>query len=842
MKNGTNDGTPGHRIGELQGTKEIWVLDTYGLCLFLPHFSTKTKLLLPHIGVKRIHANFFAGDANVTAAFVRQGIIPTAAFEISVGISTQLLELFRCLQLRCPRLGNEPLLKALADMQGVVYRPYHAQQLAIAYDLYLELRELVRKRVDGVLERSDPMWRIKNTCPACTYSLKGEEKLIFNMLMTMDGNNSLKRVLSKGQRSGAVSTTCVDRTDSQTIGKDYYLSREKVDSWAAGVVHDGLAKAIGEVNSCESRWKNMVNDITSKMWAIFDETGVFLALCRHGFVLVIVDMVRSGELAKYGLAVVDALLEAFGSDIGSGYDIGCKFRTTIANSALGAKAQRLNFRSLVGAFHGHAHGRKCQLQNLATYVLGLGLEDLEGCERFFSRSNALSSSIRYASVFHRKQRIVTYLRHTDTFETYANLSKFLVDNYKQALNILGGEDAFTVTAMAHGIANISTIEGWLVDERKYLDGLSTEPPTDTYEMEYLKRLQDYYHWSSTVSKAREKWAIATPSNMNQQMARQWAQQERQLRHALEMEDKALLSVQESERRLEISPRLRWEPNSLDWNRVSEMVSLRDYRRAVDSLESLVVSRIFELTKMNMSDTGYHLRTQIAKALQARSQAIKTAIDKYNKIARTMKPPRDTLSWDEVVEYTFISDFDLLRDARQDVRLQPWATATSRKLLDQYFKIQRAKEERKRLDIEIRRVITYIQDENKFLVAKEAEVKLTNPALAHQIALRRNERSRFDQTHLRRFQTLLKMPGFTGTLIPGLRDGRDNVEGSQPDNGISMLSGQDARVHELPGNPNRDDDEDDDLDDDGDNEEGSYSEKAAYEVLRLAGDSNEREFE
>jgi len=40
----------------------------------------------------------------------------------------------------------------------------------------------------------------------------------------------------------------------------------------------------------------MINEITAKMWGIFDETGIFLALCRHGFVLVVADMIRSGEL------------------------------------------------------------------------------------------------------------------------------------------------------------------------------------------------------------------------------------------------------------------------------------------------------------------------------------------------------------------------------------------------------------------------------------------------------------------------------------------------------------------------------------------------------------------
>jgi hypothetical protein len=40
----------------------------------------------------------------------------------------------------------------------------------------------------------------------------------------------------------------------------------------------------------------MINEFTARMWGIFDETGIFLALCRHGFVLVLADMVRSGEL------------------------------------------------------------------------------------------------------------------------------------------------------------------------------------------------------------------------------------------------------------------------------------------------------------------------------------------------------------------------------------------------------------------------------------------------------------------------------------------------------------------------------------------------------------------
>jgi hypothetical protein len=40
----------------------------------------------------------------------------------------------------------------------------------------------------------------------------------------------------------------------------------------------------------------MINELMARMWGIFDEMGIFLALCWHGLVLVLADMVQSGEL------------------------------------------------------------------------------------------------------------------------------------------------------------------------------------------------------------------------------------------------------------------------------------------------------------------------------------------------------------------------------------------------------------------------------------------------------------------------------------------------------------------------------------------------------------------
>lgn len=105
--------------------------------------------------------------------------------------------------------------------------------------------------------------------------------------------------------------------------------------------------------------------------------------------------------------------------------------------------------------------------------------------------------------------------------------------------------------------------------------------------------------------------------------------------------------------------------------------------------------------------GYKLRKHISKALQARSQAIRSSLERYNDAAAKMVPPRRQLSWNQVIEYAFLADFDLLRDSRQDVRSKPWAQPQSRLLMDQYFKIQRAREEIQRLNIEIKRIVTHI---------------------------------------------------------------------------------------------------------------------------------------
>jgi hypothetical protein len=40
----------------------------------------------------------------------------------------------------------------------------------------------------------------------------------------------------------------------------------------------------------------MKEEVTARAYGMYDETGFFPCLCRHSFVFVVVDMVKSGEL------------------------------------------------------------------------------------------------------------------------------------------------------------------------------------------------------------------------------------------------------------------------------------------------------------------------------------------------------------------------------------------------------------------------------------------------------------------------------------------------------------------------------------------------------------------
>ncbi|KAG6874615.1 hypothetical protein C0992_007271 [Termitomyces sp. T32_za158] len=788
----------------VQDTYRIKVIDTFGAYQVYTLMCSQLNGVIIFLETYYETVSLLAGSPSIAASLVLQGLMPSAPETPTTAFTIRVVELYRTSNLRCPHLTIQPFVKSLCDLHGLPFRPNLSNQFSVAYDQYLAIREAVDAKVQAALEQDAPGWRLKHACPACTYKLKGEEGLIFDMLITMDGNDSLKRILRHGQPTfdeigDEQPPTSKELRDDHEVGGDYYLSRERVDHWAKEVLEELLPNGKGsegnlDEDPCQGRWKNMIDEITARMWGVFDETGIFLSLCHHGFVLLVADMIRSGELAKYPLAMVEALLDAFGARLGAGYDI--------------------------GSFHGHAHNRLCQLSFLAKYIKGLGLEDLEGCERFFSKSNALASSTRHASIFHRKQKIYEFVKHMDKTDTYQALSQQVLEKQMQDWDI----------------TDIGVFEQWLKEERDYLINLSREPPQETLQMEYYQKLVNLNASQKKLDEASAVWSVITPETHG---TRDYtASKETERRHALEDFEKDLKIVHDLEKRLSVTQR--WTPMSDKWAQAAEMTSKRRYQQCLDTLEGLVVAQMFELTKMNMSQTGYKLWKHIGSALKARSQAICNALENYNVAAAALHPPHPPLSWDVVVEYAFLADFDLLADTRQNICERPWATPAAWMILDEYFKIQRAHEEIKRLNIEIRRFVTYMQDEEAYLKEKEDAVMAVDSALAHQITLKREHLQHCNALHRRKLNRLMALQGFTGILQPGvsttshdvLMNNVQNSQWEQQDNNIGQVHGEGERSRETQEEGNEDEDEED-TDEDEDNETMLVG--MVHKVLEISSD-------
>jgi hypothetical protein len=129
--------------------------------------------------------------------------------------------------------------------------------------------------------------------------------------------------------------------------------------------------------------------------------------------------------AKYPLAMFSKVIHTHGENILIGYDIGCHHSITAHNHPLTSKLVcKNNTESIVGAFHGYAHERSCQLKWHPLWRVSAGMEDFEGCKRFFSHSNAVVRSTQHASKYNRCQQINQHIEVSD-MECLANMGELV---------------------------------------------------------------------------------------------------------------------------------------------------------------------------------------------------------------------------------------------------------------------------------------------------------------------------------------------------------------------------------------------------------------------------------
>ncbi|KAL0061126.1 hypothetical protein AAF712_012046 [Marasmius tenuissimus] len=267
-------------------------------------------------------------------SLARYGLLSGSPDNPSVAFSFKFLECFCQIHRVCPRFSMSGLSRMLTNIHGLFPKPHLEQQLRIAYDAYLAIQREVQLRLDKALGRDTHEYFVRNVCPPCTYRLEHEVELKPTILMAMDGNNSLKLV-DTDKRYGRA------RLDTRRLKHPRWLDAEFVDQYKDEVANaqhkkptkpnadfgspcdqpdsegnpvtwvndDELDDLFDKLSPCVEQWKAAGPEANKKMFSFFSISGIFVSVCRHGHVLVICDMRRSGELMKYPLAIVKALLD-----------------------------------------------------------------------------------------------------------------------------------------------------------------------------------------------------------------------------------------------------------------------------------------------------------------------------------------------------------------------------------------------------------------------------------------------------------------------------------------------------------------------------------------------------
>ncbi|KAJ6595036.1 hypothetical protein DFH09DRAFT_1259083 [Mycena vulgaris] len=736
------------------------------------------------------------GATRSNQTLLRHGYLGSSPESPAIAFPIEFLEQFRQIHRVCPRYSLDALSKTLNNLHKIPRKKYLRDQLSDAYDGYLAILREVETRVQKALHQEDD-WHMKNICPPCFYKTVGEPPLKYSALTTMDGNNSLKLV-DATFRSGT------PRTDDRKSTSFRWLTPQQVDcfkdevgnskgpvtlsatppspeilpddsaatpesnadqdediAWLninelEGAEADELAKC---VNTCVERWRTAGPEARKKMFALFAIAGIFLSVCRHGHVLVMCDMIRSGELMKYPLSMCDHLMKTYGADLALGYDIWCAFVKTLTRSSLGARTAALRLRGVVPAFHGHAHNRECQIGWHPLYVEGMGLEDFEECERTFAKSNNLAATTRLCTPFHRQQAIDEHFFFHD-LDKHASSGNFIFQNYRQALEKIS--------------MNTQQLE-------------SLERTLKTCTEDYEKFLEDEKQNGLENAKNEHRrldYNIVNNGYTRPQIALVKRRYTSAHEHSLIVEEQ----VCDHEEEHEITER--WISGSKNYEEALVLLAERNYRLALDKLESLVVKRLFELTKLGMGGVGYKLREKISKALRTRAEAIRTALHKYNVAGSQLNPPRVHLTWASVVETVSLADFDLLRDTRMDIRRLPWAQPANREAMVLYFGIKRSKEEIRRLNVEIVRLLSYMVDEHvDYVCAIRAHVMVA-PNLAHELSQQWITRTRINESIAFRLIKASNLHGFSGSLFPANRLGHSD------DDVPRVLEGADDHILDL----------------------------------------------
>ncbi|KAJ7168055.1 hypothetical protein B0H12DRAFT_1040625, partial [Mycena haematopus] len=128
----------------------------------------------------------------------------------------------------------------------------------------------------------------------------------------------------------------------------------------------------------------------------YDASGIFVLTCRHSQVLFLADIDTPGEQQQYIVALMEEVISHLPpqATVVQAYDVGCVTDRSINLYPILLPGLRERVSFIVNVMHSYGHQWICQLFYSPRLWRGLGLADLEGVERFWSRIRKLIGMTR----------------------------------------------------------------------------------------------------------------------------------------------------------------------------------------------------------------------------------------------------------------------------------------------------------------------------------------------------------------------------------------------------------------------------------------------------------------
>ncbi|KAG2366644.1 hypothetical protein BDR07DRAFT_1373563, partial [Suillus spraguei] len=309
------------------------------------------------------------------------------------------------------------------------------------------------------------------------------------------------------------------------------------------------------------------------------------------------------------------------------YDIGCGFTLTIENSSLGEKFWKM-----------------------------------ESC----IASNQLAPVTCYSSSHCHHALFELFFKQWDK-EKYLNLGTMILNNYKQALGIINSDGLILQQAMNSLRIHPRELETWRAEEVKYFRTLGLEPEWDVHAMAYVELLQEMQEYN-----APSDYVFVALLQGQQQTYTAELSQTRKLETHHQYTAEKLVIVQHEVIAMEVKLGItcRWTPSTHEYQETMKYMATRKYHCALDNLQCLVVQCLFELQKLNISQTDL---------LQSYPECHK----KYNEAASEIDPLNHHSNGPSVA-LQFPRQVQSSSRNTQDICEKPWAKPAIHETMCQYL--------------------------------------------------------------------------------------------------------------------------------------------------------------